>query len=259
MLARCSSDLKYVFVNRAYAAMLQKSPEEIVGKSIVELVGAKGMTTMKPYIDRVLKGELVEFEDLIALQGIGSRFLRTTYRPERSENGVVVGWLASIADITDRKNAEQALRDSERELTEFFKNATEAIHWMKQDGTILRANEAELRMTGYSEEEYIGRSIVDFHVDRNLVDELVGRLIGRNHREFSIAAPTQNGSILEATISSVFILSRRFVHSRCFTRDITEQLSLRKTQCDNRCDRRVYEDAIIGLTCKAQSRVERRC
>ena len=249
MLARCSSDLKYVFVNRAYASMLQKSPEELVGKSIVDLVGAEGMSTLKPYIDKVLSGHIVEFEDLIAFRGIGSRFLRTTYRPERSENGEVVGWLASIADITDRKNAEQALRDSERELTEFFKNATEAIHWMKQDGTILRANEAELRMMGYSEEEYIGRNIVDFHVDRNVVDELVGRLIaGETIENFRSRLRHKNGSILEVTISSsVYFENEKFVHSRCFTRDITEQLSAERAMRQLAAIVESTEDAIIGL------------
>jgi len=39
------------------------------------------------------------------------------------------------------------------------------MHWIGPDGTILRANRAELKMLGYSAEEYVGHNISEFHVD----------------------------------------------------------------------------------------------
>jgi PAS domain S-box-containing protein len=256
MLIRCSSDLKYVFVNRAYAELVEKQPEEIVGKKIIEIIGERGLDVIRPYIEKVLAGEIVEYEERIVFQEIGPRFLRTIYRPERNKSGTVVGWLASIADITDRKNAEQALQESERELVEFFNNATEAIHWMNPDGEIFRVNEAELRMMGYTAEEYIGRNVTEFHVDRATVDELLTRLkTGETVENFRSRLRHKSGAVLEVTLSaSGYFVNGQFIHSRCFTRDITEQLRAERAVRQLAAIVESTEDAIIGLDLQGRVR-----
>src|SRR6184192_903590 len=62
MLTLCSRDLRYQFVSRAYAEMLGRTPEEIAGKPIVEIMGEEGLKTISPHIERVLKGHTVEYE-----------------------------------------------------------------------------------------------------------------------------------------------------------------------------------------------------
>src|SRR5882724_10686937 len=61
---------------------------------------------------------------------------------------------------------QEALRRSQQELTDFIEHASIAMHWVDPDGIILWANHAELEMMGYAREEYIGRHIAEFHVDR---------------------------------------------------------------------------------------------
>lgn len=73
-------------------------------------------------------------------------------------------------DVTDAKLAEFALQERETELHDFLQNGNVAIHWVGADGTILWANEAELSLLGYTAEEYIGRSIKDFHVDPPIIE-----------------------------------------------------------------------------------------
>ena len=50
------------------------------------------------------------------------------------------------------------------------------LHWVGPDGTILRANRAELDMLGYSREEYVGRPIADFHADQAVICDILQRL-----------------------------------------------------------------------------------
>lgn len=69
------------------------------------------------------------------------------------------------AIVLQRRHAEARIRRSEQELADFFDNATVGLHWAGPDGTILRANRAELTMLGYSADEYIGHGIAEFHVD----------------------------------------------------------------------------------------------
>lgn len=51
MLTRCSRDLRYTFVSQAYAAMIGRSPGEVAGKPIVEIMGEEGFTTIRPHVD----------------------------------------------------------------------------------------------------------------------------------------------------------------------------------------------------------------
>src|SRR5690606_2700681 len=68
-------------------------------------------------------------------------------------------------DVTADKEREIAIRQSEANLRDFFENATVAMHWVDADGVVIWANKAELEMLGYSQEEFVGRPIKDFHVD----------------------------------------------------------------------------------------------
>ena len=54
-----------------------------------------------------------------------------------------------VGQFLERRRAEEQLRESERELADFFENATVGLHWVGPDGTILRANRAELALLGY--------------------------------------------------------------------------------------------------------------
>src|SRR5206468_3044902 len=144
--------------------------------------------------------------------------------PLRDSSGRVIGAINMLVDISARKAVEEALRRNERELTEFFENATEAIHWMGSDGTILRANQAELRMLGYSAEEYIGRNIAKFHVDKRAIRDILDRLTsGEILQTYPARMRRKDGSISDVLInSSAYFEDGEFIQTRCFTRDVTE-------------------------------------
>jgi len=94
----------------------------------------------------------------------------------RSGLGEPLCYVCIKRDITRRKQDELALRRSQSELTDFFENASTGLHWVSAEGTILRANQAELDLLGYTREEYVGRNIVDFHTDREVIEDILERL-----------------------------------------------------------------------------------
>jgi PAS domain S-box-containing protein len=108
-VARCSRDLRYRFVSQGCAKLLGGTPEDIAGKALVEVIGQEALATIQPYIERVLGGDAVEYETEIPYLGPGTRFVHVVYTPEKDETGAVVGWVASILDITEQKRAEAAL------------------------------------------------------------------------------------------------------------------------------------------------------
>jgi len=128
-------------------------------------------------------------------------------------------------DIAKRKLAEERLRRREHELRDFIENAMFALRWVGPDGTILWANQAELDLLGYSKEEYIGRHIGEFHVDREVVDDFLRRLAEKETlRDYEAQLRCKDGSIRHVLISSnAYRENGEFIHTRCFTRDITER------------------------------------
>ena len=128
-------------------------------------------------------------------------------------------------DITRRKRNELELNRSESELTDFFENASVGLHWVSADGTILRANQAELDLVGYPREEYVGRNIVEFHQDRELIEDILDRLRqGEVVRDYEARLRCKDGSTRTVRIdSSAYFENGKFVHSRCFTRDISDR------------------------------------
>jgi PAS domain S-box-containing protein len=110
MLTRCSRDLRFRFVSESYAAMFGQRPEDLVGKPIVEVIGEEAFGTVFPHVEKVLDGDQVEYEARISYQGIPSRIIRFVYTPDKNENGEVVGWVASLLDVTDQTQAQERER-----------------------------------------------------------------------------------------------------------------------------------------------------
>ena len=102
-VTRCSRDGRFVFVSRACAEFLGRRLEEVVGRPIAEILDADAMAAIAPQIERVLRVEEVEFEAEISYAYSGRPFMHVFYTPDRNERGEVIGWIASIVDVTDRK------------------------------------------------------------------------------------------------------------------------------------------------------------
>ena len=128
-------------------------------------------------------------------------------------------------EIHERKRVQQALQDRETELRDFLENAVIGMHWVAADGTILWANKAEVALLGYERGEYVGRHIADFHADAPVIDDILERL-SRNEELHGYEARLRckDGAIRFVRIdSNVLVRDGQFVHTRCFTTDITEK------------------------------------
>jgi PAS domain S-box-containing protein len=137
------------------------------------------------------------------------------------------GIAVSYRDITERKHTAAVLLERDRELKDFVENAAIGIHWVGPDGTILWANNAELKLLGYTREEYVGRNIAEFHVDRETILDILQRLNRKEElHEYQARVRCKDGSIRHMAITSnVYWEDGRFVHTRCFSRDTTDSLN----------------------------------
>ncbi len=109
-------------------------------------------------------------------------------------------------------------------LRDFFENGAMCLHWVGADGTILRANKAELAFLGYDASEYVGRNITEFHADEEVIGDILTRLTcGETLVSYEARLRCKDGSIRDVLIdsSALFDEHGNFVHTRCFTRDNT--------------------------------------
>jgi PAS domain S-box-containing protein len=127
-------------------------------------------------------------------------------------------------DITNCKQIEAIARAKE-EQADFLENGSIGLHWVGSDGQILWANQAELDLTGYSKEEYIGQSIAKFHADQEVIDDILRRLKAKETlHDYEARLVCKDGSIKYVSINSnVLWQDEQFIHTRCFTRDISER------------------------------------
>ena len=142
-----------------------------------------------------------------------------------SASGAPLCYVGFKRDITERKQAEEALQRSEAGLTDFFENAAIGLHWVGPDGTVLRVNQAELDMLGYAREEYVGHNIAEFHFDQNVIEDILRRLhAGEVLDSYEARMLCKDGRTKYVRISSsVYREAGTFAHTRCFTRDTTER------------------------------------
>ena len=155
-VTRCSHDFRYLWANQGYADWLQRPLNEIVGHPIVDVLGGEAFETLLPHFKRVLAGQKVHYEQETNFQSLGKRWTSTTYTPTLDADGSANGWVAVVLDITERKRAEVAIRESE----ERFRTLAEAIPqlcWMAHgDGHIFWYNQRWYTYTGTTPEQMEG-------------------------------------------------------------------------------------------------------
>jgi PAS domain S-box-containing protein len=129
------------------------------------------------------------------------------------------------AEIHQHQRTEAALIRSQQDLRDFVDNAVVGLHWVDQNGIILWANQAELDMLGYSSSEYIGHSIAEFHVDVDLIADILQRLLSDLPiQNYEAQLRCKDGSICDVSIdSNTSRKNGEFSHTRCFTRDISDR------------------------------------
>jgi PAS domain S-box-containing protein len=110
-------------------------------------------------------------------------------------------------------------------LADFFENGAVALHFVAGDGTILRANQAELDLLGYESEEYVGRNVAEFHADDDAIGVILARLRGgKTLDKYPARLKAKDGTVKEVQItSSAQFEDGKFINSRCFTIDVTDQ------------------------------------
>jgi PAS domain S-box-containing protein len=247
---------RVAFMNPAAEALTKWTSRDAIGQDLPTIFNIINGQTRKPPpnpVVRVLTDQipvaLTKDTILIDREG-GEIVIEDSASPMKDAASRITGVIIVFRDVTERRKIEQGLERSEQLLADFFENAAVGLHWVGPDGTILRANRTELEMLGYSREEYVGHNIAEFHVDGPVIEDILRKLTcGDCLQNYEARLRCKNGSIKHVLISSnAFFEGGRFVHTRCFTRDITEQKEAREIRDRLAAVVDSSDDAIISKT-----------
>ncbi|HXI36646.1 MAG TPA: PAS domain S-box protein, partial [Burkholderiales bacterium] len=169
-LTENGSDLVVVLDGKGTIAYVSPSVKQIVGYEVAEVLGRRYFEFIHP---EDLPTAMSRFPAIVANGGLGTK-IEFRYRHKdgrwvtlesiaRNALGdpLVGGVVINARDVTERRDAERALRDSEARFRAMFDQASVGITQVALDGTFIKVNPAMCSMLGYAEPELLGRTFGD--------------------------------------------------------------------------------------------------
>lgn len=163
---------------------------------LVDLVLQPREEWEKDYSSIQRKGDVLMGENFCPAIGQFGAFLRATAAPLYDTQGNIVGAIESIRDITERKEAELALKSSEEKYRRIVETANEGILVIDEDNIIEFANCKMADMLGYTVDKLLHMSLLELveESDLQLTDAILTKMRSEKQAEFDIKLKTRAGS-----------------------------------------------------------------
>lgn len=152
-------DMRVIWANKAMHGAFNLAPGELDGEHCYRTLHKReSICKICPAEKTLATGEPYEVEDF---SSYGKIWVLRSY-PVRDEKGLLTGIVEIVTDVTERRRAEDAMRQSEQKYRELFEFANDIIYFLDCEGNVLSCNGAALKTWGYPQEEMIGLNISNF-------------------------------------------------------------------------------------------------
>ncbi|MBL7163489.1 MAG: PAS domain S-box protein [Anaerolineales bacterium] len=160
-ICRWTPDGTLTFVNERYAEIIKKSPEELINNTIFTLFSEEALKRIKQTI-KILSPEQPSItEEYYASEDGGKgRWYIWTNRGLFDEDEQLIEIQSVGRDITERKEAEEALLEREAQIRILVENIPDGVVVIDQNSKIISFNQAAETIFGYSAEEIIGENVM---------------------------------------------------------------------------------------------------
>ena len=157
MIVVVDRDYRFLIANRAFLNYRGLERDQVIGHCLPEFLDPDTFEKIvKQKLDECFQGRVVKYELRYTYPKLGERDLLISYFPIEGPGGVERA-ACILQDITERKQAEEALRHADQKFRNIFENAGEGIFQTTPEGQYIAANPVLARMHGFeSPEELIG-------------------------------------------------------------------------------------------------------
>jgi len=156
---------KYRFqsVNPAFLKATGLKASQVVGKMVSEVLPESSLSlVLSKYRKAIQNKESVRWEEVTAYPS-GIKVGDVTVTPIFDEQGICTNLIGTVYDITERKRTEEALKESEEKYRAMMNDAGDAIALADIKGNLLDANKKMEELTGYTKNELLNMTFVQFH------------------------------------------------------------------------------------------------
>lgn len=149
LLALIDCNYRYLIINDAYLRAYRRDRQDILGRSVAELLGNEAFTgIVKGYLDRCLAGEVVRYQAWFTYPDGQKRYRDVTYHPYKNSRGEITALTCNIHDLTELHLAQEARGKQQKQL----QNILDAI----RDGIYVVNADYEIEYMNNSIEEIFG-------------------------------------------------------------------------------------------------------
>jgi PAS domain S-box-containing protein len=155
------TDRNYTFVNDAFLRLVGLDREWVIGKSAKEVLGEEAFEFQQPFIDRAARGEDVTYErETIDVNG-RKRWLRNKIVPDMAFDATIKGYYIVGHDITDLKEAQEALAARESQLRAIMDGVPAPVAYIDRDEHCQYVNRTFLQYFGLTAEQVASMRLRD--------------------------------------------------------------------------------------------------
>ncbi len=161
MIVVVDRDYRYLIANRAFLNRWGLGRDQVIGHCVPEFLDQETFEKIvKQKLDECFQGRVVKYELRYSYPKLGERDLLVSYFPIEGPGGIEQA-ACILQDITEHKQAEEALRQTEQKYRDIFENAGEGIFRSTPEGRCIAANPALGRMHGFDSAEELISSLRD--------------------------------------------------------------------------------------------------
>jgi PAS domain S-box-containing protein len=243
----------HVYVNSAFCEMTGFSSEELIGVGPPHPYWPpEELEEIERAFQKTVKAQFRDFE-LTFMRKNGQRFpviVSPSWTTDRQGN--VVHYFATVKDITERKRAEEALRESESRFRTLSEASLEGIA-IHDKGTMLEANQPLATMFGYELSEVIGMHALDFTAPESR-DPVLQSILSKSREPFEFTGLRKDGTTFPVEVCGRPIPYQGMMVTVASLRDITERkqmeeaLQKAREELEARVEREMERGNPYGLT-----------
>ncbi|HUL93926.1 MAG TPA: diguanylate cyclase [Burkholderiales bacterium] len=148
LIGYVDSDLRYRYCNGTYLEWFGRRPEDLLGRTLQEVLGEAAYAVREPHVREALAGREANFEVPPAVSGF-NRYAHTRYVPDRRPDGSVQGFYILASDVSALKKSEEQLRESERQLSLALEGSELALFdWNIKTGEVFLSEQWSVMLGG---------------------------------------------------------------------------------------------------------------
>jgi len=154
------------YVNPAFETLTGYTTKELYERNFIHYIHPEDEARMMRLWEGLYEGKAFSGEEFQIVTKDGqTKWCSSSWSPLLDEEGRQIGIQGRELDITERKHAEEALRESQAKFQELYDEAPVGYHELDTEGRVTRVNRTELEMLGYTAEEMVGHPVWEFVVE----------------------------------------------------------------------------------------------